>query len=1379
MATKHAVTIMTTTALVIATIAGAMSAESAHATVQSTFYASPTGSGTACSQAAPCALQQAQLDVRAANDNMTGDIEVVLADGIYQLPSTFELVGSSGADSDSATNGHQIVYRAATNANPVLSGGVDVSEGEVVGGQTVDWALHDGPKNIYRAYVGTDNPVLQMYVNDVPATIARGEANPAGFNMSRRPMTIDAFRVLDGGTWTVTNDDHADVEYGMDFAGFPANWQRTYPNKWIDSNNRTTTPANTNNDIHYTPERGDDVEFEFSGTGIEVLAEVDPWHSDRVDVYLDGVFVESVSQVNATKRGAHSIFARTNLTAGTHTIRLVNERLADLTIASNPAYGGMSGWRNPGEIIVHYAKSGRHWQIAQCPVDTITGGNIRVEQPCGAQAFRVGAETVSGVKFIENAYELLSTPGHFYYDISDKYLYYIPRAFENLQTADVQISRLETIVRGDGGAGTPLTGVTFSGVAFKYGTWLQPLSKYGFGGVQGNYGWYPYDDEDRDQIKSIGGNVVLSNAHGVTFEDCTFVNLGGTALVIDDGSKDNVVRGNAFANISGGAIQVGEATDAHVTDPARQTSGNIISNNYVATFGLQYPQAVGIFGGYNRGLELRHNEIENAPYSGISVGWGWGASIFGTSYSEDVVIDGNLVAHVMQSMQDGGAMYTLGLQPNSTMTNNYVIGDYNTFGAIYLDNGVQDYDVTSNVVREAYTSWLYVQNQGIPARNNTISGNYADQSGVGGGPNANGNTLGATTSVTDGNWPAGAVAVMRNAGLESAYEGVKSKVGALVDDTDIGITYTGQWTSSGSNRRSADFQQSAHYTSRNGDELEYSFTGTGLDVIAETGPDRTTSARVYIDDVEQAQMRQQSPFVQQQQVVFSASGLTAGQHTIRIVNNATGTLLVDALRVKDTPVTGMSTAGERVSVSVGLATTLNPLLEFTPAGATDRRLLWTSSNPAVATVSEGVVTGVAPGQAIITATSLAGNPSVQFTVDVGVNLAYNRPATQSSTYATAPISSAAGKAVDGNTEGDYNRGSVTHTNSETQAWWMVDLGSTYSLDEIWVYGRTDCCADRLSNYHVRVLDANQSEVWSSQQTTHPNPLTKVDATGVSGRYVKIQLSGTNALSLAEVKVFGANLAQGKTATQSSTYTPTAAASKAVDGVTNGNYAAGSVTHTNSQAGAWWMVDLGGIYNIGDIAVFNRTDCCGERLGDYEISVLDQDQAEVWSDHQTVQPQPQTIVNAGGAAGRYVKVRLTGTNVLSLAEVMVFSQPSWAWSGTKVNDASGSITKSGTVYSANRGNGDYLDDLHNTSSAGGYYEFTFTGTKIRYIAERNASSGIADVTIDGTPAGQIGGYSSVGLVQQTLFEATGLSSGSHTIRITRVSGNTTLDAFEYE
>jgi hypothetical protein len=70
--------------------------------------------------------------------------------------------------------------------------------------------------------------------------------------------------------------------------------------------------------------------------------------------------------------------------------------------------------------------------------------------------------------------------------------------------------------------------------------------------------------------------------------------------------------------------------------------------------------------------------------------------------------------------------------------------------------------------------------------------------------------------------------------------------------------------------------------------------------------------------------------------------------------------------------------------------------------------------------------------------------------------------------------------VDGNTDGKFLDGSTTHTNDEQGAWWQVDLGSKKNISQIIIYNRTDCCANRLSNYQVSIY-GHQDQLNTHQQ----------------------------------------------------------------------------------------------------------------------------------------------------------------------------------------------------------------------------------------------------------------------------------------------------------
>ena len=70
----------------------------ANAAVQATFYVAPDGSDSnkGTKEAPFKTITQAQKAVRAINGTMTGDIEVILRDGTYQLPATVNFTEADG-----------------------------------------------------------------------------------------------------------------------------------------------------------------------------------------------------------------------------------------------------------------------------------------------------------------------------------------------------------------------------------------------------------------------------------------------------------------------------------------------------------------------------------------------------------------------------------------------------------------------------------------------------------------------------------------------------------------------------------------------------------------------------------------------------------------------------------------------------------------------------------------------------------------------------------------------------------------------------------------------------------------------------------------------------------------------------------------------------------------------------------------------------------------------------------------------------------------------------------------------------------------------------------------------------------------------------------
>ncbi|AYQ56862.1 hypothetical protein MS2017_1162 [Bathymodiolus thermophilus thioautotrophic gill symbiont] len=167
---------------------------------------------------------------------------------------------------------------------------------------------------------------------------------------------------------------------------------------------------------------------------------------------------------------------------------------------------------------------------------------------------------------------------------------------------------------------------------------------------------------------------------------------------------------------------------------------------------------------------------------------------------------------------------------------------------------------------------------------------------------------------------------------------------------------------------------------------------------------------------------------------------------------------------------------------------------------------------------------------------------------------------------------------------------------------------------------------------------------------------------ITGNFTRIALLTVLSVIFLITNVYAnnVNLAFGKFATQSSTYPhyTDPLASKAVDGNTSGYFWDASTTHTKKQQGAWWQVDLEEIQTIGQIIIYNRTDCCKGRLNNYKVIVSTEENFNAITYEQKFRsiPNPKIVIDLGvnGKQGRFVKIQLLGNNYLSLAEVQIIA-----------------------------------------------------------------------------------------------------------------------------
>ncbi|MEM6634012.1 MAG: discoidin domain-containing protein, partial [Bacteroidota bacterium] len=307
-----------------------------------------------------------------------------------------------------------------------------------------------------------------------------------------------------------------------------------------------------------------------------------------------------------------------------------------------------------------------------------------------------------------------------------------------------------------------------------------------------------------------------------------------------------------------------------------------------------------------------------------------------------------------------------------------------------------------------------------------------------------------------------------------------------------------------------------------------------------------------------------------------------------------------------------------------------------------------------------------------------------------VNYALGNPTSNSCDYGFAYSD----LGVDGIIKGDNPWGTpdIVHTcvPPTTDPWWHVDLQREIFVTEVCLYNRNsqiEAILDRLSEYYIFVspqpFDENASledlladrtiyHTFVEERAAFPSC---IEIPQVFGRYVRIQLPGTRILNFAELEVYGCkksscinppNIALKKEARQSTTY-GFGDASIAVDGDidgTRGPWSDPSIQHTDREEQPWWQVDLGKPSTVKEVSIFNRTECCVQRLQDFYVFVsprpIDGDlpveelvaNPDIAFEFVKGNAGPKETLTFSNEVGQYVMVKLSKIGILHMSEVEV-------------------------------------------------------------------------------------------------------------------------------
>ncbi len=276
--------------------------------------------------------------------------------------------------------------------------------------------------------------------------------------------------------------------------------------------------------------------------------------------------------------------------------------------------------------------------------------------------------------FLEGGPLLVDAPGEWALDRAAGELVYMPLPGESIESVHAIAPAATALLRVTGTPEEPVRNVTIRDVRFALAGW--PIPEYGY--AEGQASFYeqrdsPGSDGTRDPVPAA---VEFAWANDCAIERCIVESVGGAGVSFGAGCRgcgmtDSIVRG-----VGASGVMIGEAAGRVVDGqpwwqaaPEQAASGNAVRHCLIERCGRRFFGAVGVWIGLTAETTVANCEIRDLPYTGVSVGWRWDET---PTPCRANVIEANHIHHVMQTLSDGGGIYTLGLQPGTVLRGNAI-----------------------------------------------------------------------------------------------------------------------------------------------------------------------------------------------------------------------------------------------------------------------------------------------------------------------------------------------------------------------------------------------------------------------------------------------------------------------------------------------------------------------------------------------------------------------------------------------------------------------------------------------------------------------------------------------------------------------------------
>ncbi len=288
-------------------------------------------------------------------------------------------------------------------------------------------------------------------------------------------------------------------------------------------------------------------------------------------------------------------------------------------------------WANPEGGYIHAMHSGRWGGMHYRITGKDATGALTYEG--GWQNNRPSAMHPTQ-RFVENIAEELDAPGEWYFDRTERILYYFPEKGQQIDETGFIAAQLESVIQLKGSEENPVTDILFEGFTFQHTvpTFMKTREQL----MRSDWGIYR------------NGAVLFDGTERCGIRSATFSLLGGNAVFVSNYNRQTDISGNLIEHIGGSAIAfVGSAgavrspafgyeefVPANEMDTVSGPKTNaypadcVAEDNLIRYIGTIEKQVAGVQIQLAARIGVRHNTIYHMPRAGINIGDGaWGGHI--------------------------------------------------------------------------------------------------------------------------------------------------------------------------------------------------------------------------------------------------------------------------------------------------------------------------------------------------------------------------------------------------------------------------------------------------------------------------------------------------------------------------------------------------------------------------------------------------------------------------------------------------------------------------------------------------------------------------------------------------------------------------------